>query len=63
MKAKNIGGKIYVRPMPIKDILKHFIEAFKLQFVCLIGGVLTWGRRVPASALPTWGSMPQVGNT
>ena len=49
--------------MPIKDILKHFIEAFKLQFVCLIGGVLTWGRRVPASALPTWGSMPQVGNT
>ena len=27
------------------------------------GGVLTWGRRVPASALPTWGSMPQVGNT
>ena len=38
MKAKNIGGKIYVRPMPIKDILKHFVEAFKLQFVCLIGG-------------------------
>ena len=37
----------------------------KLQFVGLIGGgrVLTWGRRVPASALPTWGSMPQVGNT
>ena len=51
MKAKNIGGKIYVRPMPIKDILKHFIEAFKLQFVCLIlGGVLTWGRRVPEAA-------------
>ena len=24
------------------------------------GRVLTWGRRVPASALPTWGSMPQV---
>ena len=24
---------------------------------------LTWGRRVPASALPTWGSMPQAGNT
>ena len=38
MKAKNIGDKIYVRPMPIKDILKHFIEDFKLQFVCLIGG-------------------------
>ena len=38
----------------------------KLQFICLIGGggrVLTWGRRVPASALPTWGSMPQAGNT
>ena len=25
--------------------------------------VLTWGRRVLASALPTWGSRPQVGNT
>ncbi len=36
----------------------------KQQFVCLIGGrVLIWGRRVPASALPTWGSMPQAGNT
>ena len=36
----------------------------KPQFVCLIGGrFLTWGRRVPASALPTWGSMPQAGNT
>ena len=38
MKAKNIVGKIYVSPMPIKGILKHFIEAFKLQFICLIGG-------------------------
>ena len=64
MKAKNIVGKKYVSPMPIKGILKHFIEAFKLQFIFLIGGgILTWGRRVPASALPTWGSMPQVGNT
>ena len=27
-----------------------------------LGGVLTWGRRVPASALPSWGSMPQLGN-
>ena len=26
------------------------------------GRVLTWGRRVPASALPSWGSMPQLGN-
>ena len=26
------------------------------------GSVLTWGRRVPASALPNWGSMPQLGN-
>ena len=35
----------------------------KLHFVCLIGGrTLTWGRRVPASALPSWGSMPQLGN-
>ena len=24
---------------------------------------LTWGRRVPASALSSWGSMPQLGNT
>ena len=26
------------------------------------GCILTWGRRVPASALPGWGSMPQLGN-
>ena len=60
MKAKNIVGKIYVSPMPIWGVLKHFVEDFKLQFVYLIGGgrVLTWGRRVPASALPTWGSIP-----
>ena len=38
MKAKNILGKIYVSPMPIWDILKHFVEAFKLQSVCLIEG-------------------------
>ena len=38
MKAKNILGKIYVSPMPIWDILKHFVEAFKLQSVGLIGG-------------------------
>ena len=24
--------------------------------------VLTWGRRVPASVLSSWGSMPQLGN-
>ena len=24
--------------------------------------VLTWGRRVPASALSSWGSIPQLGN-
>ena len=24
--------------MPIEGILKHFVEAFKLQSVCLIGG-------------------------
>ena len=46
-------------------VLKTYGYMFdKLQFVCLIGGrILTWGRRVPASALPTWGSMPQAGNT
>ena len=27
------------------------------------GRNLTWGRRVPASALSSWGSMPQLGNT
>ena len=32
MKAKNIVGKIYVSPMPIWGVLKHFVEAFKLQF-------------------------------
>ena len=26
------------------------------------GRALTWERRVPASALPSWGSMPQLGN-
>ena len=26
------------------------------------GRILTWERRVPASALPSWGSMPQLGN-
>ncbi len=26
------------------------------------GRILTWGRRVLASALPSWGSMPQLGN-
>ena len=41
MKAKNIGGKIYVSTMPIKGILKHFIEAFKLQFVEQIGTKLS----------------------
>ena len=47
-------------------VLKTYGYMFdKLQFICLIGGgdVLTWGRRVPASALATWGSMPQAGNT
>ena len=35
MKAKNIVGKIYVSSMPIWGVLKHFVEAFKLQFICL----------------------------
>ena len=38
MKAKNILGKIYVSPMSIWGVLKHFVEAFKLQIVGLIGG-------------------------
>lgn len=32
MKAKNAIGKIYVSSMPIWGVLKHFVEAFKLQF-------------------------------
>ena len=32
MKAKNTIGKIYVSPMPIWGVLKHFVEAFKLQW-------------------------------
>ena len=39
------------------------IRVGKLQFIGLIGGrILTWGRRVPASVLPCWGSRPQHGN-
>ena len=38
MKEKNIVGKIYVSPMPIWGVLKHFVEDFKLQFIFLIGG-------------------------
>ena len=43
-------------------VLKTYRD--KLQIIYLIGGRdLTWRRRVPASALPTWGSIPQIGNT
>ena len=38
MKAKNAIGKIYVSPMPIWGVLKHFVEDFKREFVCVIGG-------------------------
>ena len=31
MKAKNIVGKIYVSPMSILGVLKHFVEDFKLR--------------------------------
>ena len=41
MKAKNTIGKIYVRTMPIQDVMKHFIEAFKLKFVEQIGTKLS----------------------
>ena len=33
MKAKNTIGKIYVTTMSILDVLKHFVEDFKLQFI------------------------------
>ena len=32
MKHKICKGKIYVIPMPIYGVLKHFVEDFKLQF-------------------------------
>ena len=38
MKHKICKGKIYVTTMPILGVLKHFVEDFRLQFVCLIGG-------------------------
>ena len=46
-------------------VLKTYGYMFdKLQFVCLIGGrILTWGRRVPASAFVSQGSMPWLTNT
>ena len=40
MKHKIYKGKIYVIPMPIYGVLKHFVEDFKLQFIlpnCLGG--------------------------
>ena len=33
MKHKICKGKIYVIPMPIYGVLKHFVEDFKLQFI------------------------------
>ena len=40
MKHKIYKGKIYVIPMPIYGVLKHFVEDFKFQFIlpnCLGG--------------------------
>ena len=37
MKHKICKGEIYVIPMPIYGVLKHFVEDFKLQIICLIG--------------------------
>ncbi len=54
------------QPVFFKDSARRVqckMKVNKLQFVCLIGGrILTWGRRVPASVLPCWGSRPQHGN-
>uniref|UniRef100_UPI004025D831 hypothetical protein n=1 Tax=Alloprevotella sp. TaxID=1872471 RepID=UPI004025D831 len=41
----------------------NIVAASSAPFGCRPHRVLTWGRRVPASALSTWGSIPQVGNT
>ena len=38
MKHKIYKGKIYVTTMPVLGVLKHLVEDFKLQFICLIGG-------------------------
>ena len=38
MKAKNTIGKIYVSQCLFRTFCKHFVGAFKLQFVYLIGG-------------------------
>ena len=46
MKHKICKGKIYVIPMPIYGVLKHFVEDFKLQFIlpnCLGGQIVNAG--------------------
>ncbi len=39
-----------------------YIDRYAGDASPLGGRILTWGRRVLASALPSWGSMPQLGN-
>ena len=51
--------QLFYKPLST-DLLR---EAFFLCALVFFGGrVLTWGRRVLASALPSWGSKPQLGN-
>ena len=44
------------------NIMYAYVRARKERVLTSRQRVLTWGRRVPASALPSWGSMPQLGN-
>ena len=50
------------QPVFFKDSARRAqckMKVNKLQFIGLIGGrILTWGRRVPASAFVSQGSMP-----
>ena len=59
-------------PPPDFESVDNQIDMYSLvaMYPYLGGRVLTWGRRdlpwgrrVPASALSSWGSMPQLGNT
>ena len=52
-------------PPPDYESVDNQIDMYSLVSTHphLGGRVLTWGRRVPASALSSWGSMPQLGNT
>ena len=49
--------------LKVNIMYARYVRARKERVLTSRQRVLTWGRRVPASALPTWDSMSQVGNT